>query len=116
MNITSNLHDALLHFRARSRNHSIWIDSICTNQDNVSERNSQISIMGRIFAFAKLVVIRLGKSPKSIGRTIEHMAALLALPDTTSDVVKRHPRPRSSANSKVGTESNKHDLHSRKII
>lgn len=74
MNITSNLHDALHHFRARSRNHSIWIESICTDQDNVSERNSQMNMMGRIFAFGKLVVIRLGKSPKSIERTIEHMA------------------------------------------
>ena len=84
MNITS---DALLHLRARSRrNRSIWIDSICTNQDSVSERNFQISM---IFAFAKLAVIWLGKSPKkSIERTIEHIAALPALPDTTSDTVK----------------------------
>ncbi|OCK98331.1 uncharacterized protein K441DRAFT_319359 [Cenococcum geophilum 1.58] len=97
MNITSNLHDALPHFRARSRNHSIWIDSIYTDQDNVSERNSQMNMIGRISNLQSWS----SYGSASLRRYRKNYRAHGTLPDTTSDVAKRHPRPRSSANSKV---------------
>ncbi|KAJ4303971.1 hypothetical protein N0V88_001573 [Collariella sp. IMI 366227] len=39
---------------------NIWIDMICINQDDVSERNCQVSVMGRIFSQAQTVIGWLG--------------------------------------------------------
>lgn len=40
----------------------IWIDSICINQEDVAERNSQVAIMGEIFHCARRTVVYLGES------------------------------------------------------
>lgn len=40
----------------------LWIDSICINQEDVEERNSQVKIMGDIYKNASTVVIWLGAS------------------------------------------------------
>jgi hypothetical protein len=40
-----------------------WIDAICIDQTNVSERSHQVAHMGRIFSGAFLVYLWLGKMP-----------------------------------------------------
>lgn len=54
----------LLHFlqRARQKHHSeaLWIDAICIDQNNDSERNHQVRLMGRIYSKALEVYIWLG--------------------------------------------------------
>jgi len=53
--VTANLHDALLLIRHQWQRTfpgreldscQIWIDSLCINQDDVSEREQQVLIMG----------------------------------------------------------------------
>ena len=39
----------------------LWIDAICINQDDVNERNNQISIMGKIYEETQEVIVWLGK-------------------------------------------------------
>lgn len=40
-----------------------WIDVICIDQTNISERSQQVGQMGRIFSGAFLVYLWLGKMP-----------------------------------------------------
>ncbi|KAL1591986.1 hypothetical protein SLS60_011578 [Paraconiothyrium brasiliense] len=65
--ITPNLHDALnqLRFSLVPQGNSkmlLWIDAICINQDDMSERSHQVGLMGQIYAAASLVVSWVGKA------------------------------------------------------
>jgi hypothetical protein len=40
-----------------------WIDAMCIDQNNISERNHQVAQMGQVYSRAFLVYIWLGKSP-----------------------------------------------------
>jgi hypothetical protein len=42
-----------------------WIDALCIDQSNTSERNHQVAQMGRIFSSARLVHVWLGKMPSA---------------------------------------------------
>jgi hypothetical protein len=58
--ITHNLKTALQHIRCTTERLTIWIDAICINQIDVTERNNQVAIMGEIYASATDVFIWLG--------------------------------------------------------
>jgi hypothetical protein len=48
--VRKNLHEALLHFRPFEGGLKLWVDAICINQDDIRERESQVS-----FRIGKLV-------------------------------------------------------------
>ena len=58
--IRENLYLALKRLRLVAKPRSLWIDAICINQNNVSERNHQVEQMGKIYKQAKQVDIWLG--------------------------------------------------------
>jgi hypothetical protein len=58
--VTQNLFDALVHLQRRSEERVLWIDAICINQSDISEKNSQISFMPFIYTRAKCVLVWLG--------------------------------------------------------
>jgi hypothetical protein len=41
----------------------LWVDAICINQDNMSERGHQVKLMGDIYSYARTVLAWLGSSP-----------------------------------------------------
>jgi hypothetical protein len=43
--VTENLHAGLSHLRNFSLERIIWIDAICTNQENTEEKEQQIQFM-----------------------------------------------------------------------
>jgi hypothetical protein len=45
---------------------SLWIDALCINQENSSERNHQVQQMGRIYSSATRVLAWLGDSPSLV--------------------------------------------------
>jgi hypothetical protein len=47
--VSRTLYSALVHLRFEDENRLLWIDAICINQDNISERNWQVSRMGLIY-------------------------------------------------------------------
>ena len=49
MRVRYNLFMALLYLRHTSRTQTLWIDALTINQDDVSERNQQVRIMGQIY-------------------------------------------------------------------
>lgn len=65
--VTRNLESALRHLRSLETslidldNVPIWIDALCINQDDVSERNQQVSIMDEIYSKTARVIIWLGE-------------------------------------------------------
>jgi hypothetical protein len=59
--VTRNCYDALRSLRQSDKARTIWIDAICINQDDISERSAQVRIMDRIYAAAFQVVAYLGE-------------------------------------------------------
>ena len=58
--LAHNLHLALLHLRSVSTPLTLWIDAICINQADITERNAQVSLMYFIYQRAQLVVAWVG--------------------------------------------------------
>jgi hypothetical protein len=60
--VRSNLFDALKRIRARdgSETRRLWIDAICLNQSNASEKNVQVPLMGTVYSSSMENFIWLG--------------------------------------------------------
>lgn len=64
--VRQNLHSALLMLREDTLKHEsrrgdlYWIDAICINQQDDSERSHQVNMMGTIYSVARLVLVWLG--------------------------------------------------------
>ncbi|KIM93944.1 hypothetical protein OIDMADRAFT_136971, partial [Oidiodendron maius Zn] len=58
--IRENLYQALLHLRLPSLTRVLWVDALCINQNDLKERNKQVSQMGRIYLSAGHVIVWLG--------------------------------------------------------
>jgi hypothetical protein len=74
LHIGKSLKDMLSHLRYRDEIAILWIDSICINQQDPDERSAQVSLMGRIYKEASLVLIWLGLED-------EHTKAAFAVMD-----------------------------------
>lgn len=62
LDITQSCYEALTSLRQSCRPLTIWVDAICINQEDNSEREQQIMLMGSIFTLAKTVYVWLGGS------------------------------------------------------
>jgi len=62
MLVTANCYSALKRLRKADCPRTIWIDSLCINQDLVLERNHQLGLMSQIYSQASRVVVYLGES------------------------------------------------------
>lgn len=60
--VTINCHAALRRLRFPDRSRILWVDAICINQSDISERNHQLSLMGRIYRTARRVAVYLGEA------------------------------------------------------
>ncbi|KAE9583540.1 hypothetical protein CGMCC3_g433 [Colletotrichum fructicola] len=67
--VTRNLRLALQNLRHRSQDQNeparLWVDSICINQANTTERNIQVAQMGKIYSQARHVAIWLGDASET---------------------------------------------------
>ena len=48
--VTTNLESALRHLRLPDEARVMWVDALCIDQNDMSERNHQVSIMGEIYS------------------------------------------------------------------
>jgi len=60
--VTLNLRAALLNIRKLDQPSILWVDAVCIDQDNVSERNQQVAIMDDIYRNAARTIVWLGDS------------------------------------------------------
>jgi hypothetical protein len=58
--VTTNLSVALRHLRRGDRDRPMWIDALCIDQDNVEEKEQQVSKMDQIYQAAYKVCVWLG--------------------------------------------------------
>ncbi|KAK6441997.1 hypothetical protein LTR95_001761 [Oleoguttula sp. CCFEE 5521] len=61
--ITASLDVALGHLRDLDHSIVLWIDQVCIDQSNLSEKESQIRLMGLIYKRARNTLIWLGEDP-----------------------------------------------------
>jgi hypothetical protein len=71
--VTVNLHGALLRLRHRSIQRVLWVDAVCINQNNDSEKEQQIQIMAKIYALANRVVVWLGDATEDSDYALEEI-------------------------------------------
>jgi hypothetical protein len=75
MQVTLNCASALRALRNENHSRTLWIDAICIDQSNISERSAQVRIMQRMYRTAIQVVVYLGDSNPRIARAIDIMEA-----------------------------------------
>ena len=59
--VRDNLWAALSQLRFADRERTLWIDALCINQEDVQEKNAQVSQMGVVYASSQSVLIWLGR-------------------------------------------------------
>ena len=64
--VTDSLYRALRHLRHPNQMRSIWIDALCINQRDKSEKGRQVPLMRQIFKNAKRVHVWLGEAPDEL--------------------------------------------------
>jgi hypothetical protein len=60
--VTENCLDALRRLRHKKRPRTLWIDSICIDQNSELERGHQVQLMGDVYSKAEKVIIWLGEA------------------------------------------------------
>ena len=58
--VRQNLWDFMAQARSRALTRKIWIDALCIDQSQISERSHQVSMMDKIYSAAIYVVVWLG--------------------------------------------------------
>jgi hypothetical protein len=58
--VRENLWFALRSLRLESQPRTLWIDALCINQDDISERNHQVQQMGKIYEQSTRVIVWIG--------------------------------------------------------
>ncbi|KAE9378270.1 HET-domain-containing protein [Stipitochalara longipes BDJ] len=74
--VTQNLYDALQHLRHESQPRVFWIDAICIDQQNMSERSSQVRRMADVYTLSKRVVVWLGGEADDSSLALDCIEAL----------------------------------------
>lgn len=75
--VTSNVRDFLRYLATEGVPHYIWIDGLCINQVDISEKNHQVSFMKNIYTKASKVVIWLGESDECIDVAVQQIPYVL---------------------------------------
>lgn len=73
--VRANLHQALSHLRDGFLERIVWIDAICINQGDNSEKGQQVQSMAKIYAKASRVVIWLGDAADNSDQALEAIRA-----------------------------------------
>ncbi|KAK5091763.1 hypothetical protein LTR05_001948 [Lithohypha guttulata] len=78
--VRENLWRFLQHAERRFTDSPIFIDAICIDQENITERNSQVQNMGDIFSHADMVLAWLGEGDTRLERALPLLEAMTNLP------------------------------------
>lgn len=87
--ISSNLNLALHHLIEPGQSRNLWVDQICINQNDDSEKNAQILLMGQIYGGADKVAIWLGEALSGMDLVHSIHSIVKALEDFNGTVLTR---------------------------
>lgn len=90
--VTQNCASALRRLRLENSPRTVWIDSICIDQNEITERNHQLGLMARIYTQAEQVVIHLGEASEDSDRQSTGSARLTIQISVTSHLTLMNPR------------------------
>jgi hypothetical protein len=71
--ITPNCESALRHLRLPTKTRTLWVDSICINQESEEEKSYQVHLMWEIYQHAQQVIIWLGPGSPLTPRAFQWM-------------------------------------------
>ncbi|RYP07583.1 hypothetical protein DL764_002410 [Monosporascus ibericus] len=74
--ITTNLHAALLRLRTPFLERMIWVDAICINQTDETEKGEQIRYIAEIYSKASRVVVWIGEAEDGSDQALEEIRLL----------------------------------------
>ncbi|KAH0558888.1 hypothetical protein GP486_004482 [Trichoglossum hirsutum] len=63
LDVTVNLHAALVRLRYPDQDRTLWADAVCINQGHVRERSHHVAFMNIIYRYAKDVLVCMGRDP-----------------------------------------------------
>lgn len=81
LDLTPNCAKALYSVRKTTADRTIWVDSICVNQDDPEERSRQVDLMNEIYARAFKVLVYLGRDTNEDQSSSSIAMKLLSQPD-----------------------------------
>lgn len=76
LSISTTLHMILSHLRLSYTIRTVWIDAICIDQQNVTEKADQVVLMGQIYRQARVVLCWLGDLTVHRRSALEYFQAL----------------------------------------
>lgn len=76
LRVTTNLMTALRHLTWKDRDRILWIDALCIDQRNNSEKSHQVRQMGNVYREAESVIFWLGPATKETDVTLETLHKL----------------------------------------
>ena len=79
--VRPNLASALKQLRYRDRPRYLWIDAICINQDDNSERNVQVALMDGVYGGASEVCVWLGDADENSSLALSFISRVVILDD-----------------------------------
>ena len=79
LKVSKNVLRALPQLFQHDGSHNIWIDGVCINQDDESEKNIQVPLMQEIYTRTSKTVIWLGESGPNIDEAINAIPTLLSV-------------------------------------
>ncbi|KAK4160489.1 heterokaryon incompatibility protein-domain-containing protein [Cladorrhinum sp. PSN259] len=74
--VTHNCAQAISRLRLEGKPRALWIDAICINQQDLSERSHQVSIMAKIYTSARQVVAYTGRGSNHIDELFDYLNSL----------------------------------------
>jgi hypothetical protein len=90
LDVTENLFDFLLMARQNSQlvDRYFWIDAVCINQQDMTERSSHVKDMAQVYSLASLVLIWLGDGDGESEKAIDLMKFIGQLSQESLDTIK----------------------------
>lgn len=85
VSVRSNLYDALLEIRFEDRLRYVWIDALCINQQDTSEKNQQVQMMRQIYQGAEHVIVWLGQADDQSELAMDALETVADLIETSGE-------------------------------
>jgi hypothetical protein len=99
--ITENLFLALCQLATSKTSNYIWVDALCIDQTDLKEKESQILLMGDIYARANKVIIWLGDASSDVNNFVQTHKTLV---DTLQKYEAKHGPNSTSEQSPLDPE------------
>ncbi|KAL8829021.1 MAG: hypothetical protein Q9170_006349 [Blastenia crenularia] len=71
LKVSSNLYDVLVRLQQSRADIFLWVDAVCINQEDFTERNAQVNAMSDIYGNSSEVIVWLGEEDPATKETIE---------------------------------------------